>query len=127
MALYDRLRGESAVGIGVDRFYERVLADQVLAPFFQDVNVARSKTHPFAFLSQVPGGPRQYSGAAMSRAHTCLEIEHGHFEVVSVHFAETLRELSVGESIVAQVAAVVTPLAAEIVNPVGTRSAGVTG
>jgi hemoglobin len=85
--------------------------------------MARLKTHQFAFLSQALGGPRQYSGASMSRAHSRLRIERRHFDAVAAHLVETLRELGVSESMVAEVAAIVTPLASQVVNTAGAARA----
>jgi hemoglobin len=116
MSLFEQIGGEPAVNAAVDRFYERVLADPMLAPFFKHVSMQRLKAHQFTFLSQALGGPQQYSGASMSTAHAGLRIEHRHFQAVSVHLVETLRELGVSESIIGEVAAAVTPLANQIVN-----------
>ncbi len=88
----------------------------MLGPFFRDVNMARLKGHQFAFLSQALGGPQEYSGATMSRAHARLRIEQRHFDAVAGHLVETLRELGVGEEIIGEVVAAVTPLASQIVN-----------
>lgn len=114
--LYDRIGGEPAVRAAVDRFYERVLSDPELKGFFTSVSMPRLKAHQFAFLSQVLGGPRQYSGASMRDAHSRLAIEQRHFDGVAVHLVETLRELGVSEEIIASIAAALTPLSAEIVN-----------
>lgn len=114
--LYDRIGGEAAVRAAVDRFYERVLADPELQGFFTSVSMPRLKAHQFAFLSQVLGGPRQYSGASMRDAHSRLAIEQRHFDGVAVHLVETLRELGVSEEIIATVAGALMPLSAEIVN-----------
>lgn len=116
MSLLERIGGEAAVHAAVERFYERVLGDPTLAPFFKHVSMQRLKAHQFAFLSQALGGPQQYSGSSMSAAHARLKIEHRHFQAVSVHLVETLRELGVTEDIVAEVVAAVTPLAGQIVN-----------
>jgi hemoglobin len=116
MTLYDRLGGEPAILAAVDRFYTRVLADPMLAPFFSGIEMSRLKRHQFAFLSQALGGPRQYSGASMSRAHAQLRIEQRHFDAVADHLVNTLRELGVSEDLIAEVAAAVTPLSTEIVN-----------
>ena len=69
MTLYERIGGEPATRAAVDRFYVRVLADPLLAPFFEKTDIGRLKSHQFAFLSQAMGGPRQYSGASMRQAH----------------------------------------------------------
>jgi hemoglobin len=116
MTLFEKIGGEPAVNAAVDRFYERVLGDPMLAPFFERISMQRLKAHQFTFLSQALGGPQQYSGASMSAAHARLRIEHRHFHAVSVHLTETLRDLGVGEDIIAEVAAAVTPLASQIVN-----------
>ncbi len=116
MTLYDRLGGEPAMLAAVDRFYVRVLADPMLAPFFEGVEMPRLKRHQFAFLSQALGGPAQYSGSSMSRAHARLRIGQRHFDAVAGHLVETLRELGIEESLIGEVAAAVTPLSTEIVN-----------
>jgi hemoglobin len=87
--LYDRMGGDGAVGTAVDRFYGRVLGDPELKEFFVSASVPRLKAHQFAFLSQVLGGPRQYSGALMHDAHSKLAIEQKHFKGVAVHLIES--------------------------------------
>lgn len=114
--IYQRIGGEAAVNVAVDRFYERVLADPALSHFFTGVSMSRLKAHQFAFLSQALGGPKQYSGASMRDAHSKLAIEQSHFDSVAVHLVETLRELRVPEDIIGEIAATVTPLSNQIVN-----------
>lgn len=116
MTLYDRIGGEGAVTVAVEKFYVRVLADPMLAPFFTSVDMPRLKRHQFAFLSQALGGPKQYAGASMAMAHARLRIERRHFDAVATHLVETLRALGVTEEIIGEVAAAVTPLASQIVN-----------
>jgi len=123
MTFYERIGGATAVSAAVERFYARVVADPMLEPFFKDVDMARLKAHQLAFLSQAMGGPRKYSGATMSRAHARLSIEQRHFDAVAGHLVGTLRELGIGEEIVGEVVAVVSPLASQIVNTVGAASA----
>lgn len=115
-SLYERIGGEPAVTAAVDRFYERILTDPDLRDFFNDISMSRLKAHQFAFLSQVLGGPRQYSGASMRDAHLRLSIEQRHFDSVAVHLVETLRELGVPEGIIETIGAALTPLSAQIVN-----------
>lgn len=123
MTPYERIGGAPAVAAAVERFYVRVLADPILEPFFENVDLARVKRHQLAFLSQALGGPQEHSGATMSRAHARLRIEQRHFDAVAGHLVETLRELGVGEEIVGDVVAAVTPLASQIVNTLGAASA----
>lgn len=116
MTLYDRLGGEAAIAAAVERFYGRVLADPLLASFFEGIEMPRLKRHQFAFLSQALGGPNRYSGTSISRAHAHLPIQQRHFDAVAGHLVETLRALGVSEDLITEVAAAVTPLSAEIVN-----------
>ena len=114
--LYQRIGGESAVQLAVDRFYQRVLADRSLSHFFTGANMGRLKAHQFAFLSQVLGGPRQYSGASMSQAHAHLAIEQHHFDSVALHLVETLKELRVPAEIIGEITRELIPLSDQIVN-----------
>lgn len=116
MTLYERLGGEVAINVAVERFYVRVLADPTLESFFSDIDMPRLKSHQFAFLSEALGGPQRYAGAAMSRAHSRLRIEQRHFDAVAGHLVETLRELGVREDTVQDVLRAIVPLAAQIVN-----------
>lgn len=116
MTLYERLGGEPAIAVAVEKFYREVLADPMLEPFFRDVEMPRLKQHQFAFLSQTLGGPRNYSGATMAKAHAKLRIEQRHFNAVANHLIKTLRNLGVSEELIAEVAAAVTPLSTQIVN-----------
>ena len=114
--LYQRIGGEAAINAAVDRFYERVLADPSLCHFSNDVSMGRLKAHQFAFLSQALGGPRQYSGVSMSEAHAKLEIEQRHFDLVTGHLVEALRELNASKEMIGEIAAAVMPFSKQIVN-----------
>ncbi len=114
--LYQRIGGEAAINAAVDRFYERVLADTQLNHFFVGVPMPRLKAHQAAFLSPALGGPKQYNGGSMQKAHAKLAIEQCHFDLVATHLVETLGELGVSEEIIGEVASAVIPLASQIVN-----------
>src|SRR5262249_18254195 len=121
MTLYDRIGGAPAVQLAVEHFFVRVLADAELGPFFAKSGVEHLKRHQFAFLSQVMGGPKTYTGATMAKAHSHLRIEERHFNAVAGHLVATLKSLNVSEDMIAEVVAALTPLAADVVN---TKAAG---
>lgn len=114
--LYDRIGGEPAVKAAVEVFYRRILADEELAPFFQNIEIERLKRHQFAFFSQVMDGPKQYGGATMEKAHSRLSIQQKHFDSVAGHLIDTLRELKVEQGIVDEVVSRVAPLSTQVVN-----------
>ena len=96
MSLFDRLGGEGAVRSVVDRFYELVLIDPLLRPYFAGTDLAALRRHQALFLSQVAGGPTAYDGRTMVEAHAGRGIDDEAFGRVATHLAEALREHGVG-------------------------------
>jgi hemoglobin len=107
--LYERLGGKAAVEAAVDRFYEKVLKDERIRPFFEGVDMARQRAKQKAFLSFAFGGPAKYSGKNMRDAHAHL-LKHGlndsHVDAVIENLGATLRELGVAEDLIKEVAAI---------------------
>ena len=62
MALYDELGGEAAISAALDRFYVRILAEPMMSPYFQGVDMAHLKRMGQAFLTMAFGGPNAYGG-----------------------------------------------------------------
>src|SRR6056297_2047130 len=83
--LYHRLGGKEQISSIVDAFYERVLADDSVAQFFEDVDMAAQRAHQTQFLSAVAGGPVEYDGEEMRAAHEGLGLEPEHFEAIATH------------------------------------------
>lgn len=97
MSLYDRLGGEPAVGAVVNEFYDRVLADERVSHFFDDVDMAAQRSHQTKFLSAVTGGPMQYAGDEMDEAHETLAISDTEFDIVATHLDDALRAFDVDD------------------------------
>jgi NTE family protein len=57
MSIYDSIGGAAAVRAAVDDFYDRVLADPELAPFFDGTDMRRLKAHQRSFVAAAIGGP----------------------------------------------------------------------
>jgi len=55
--LYDRLGGDDAMELVVDIFYRKVLEDDLVAKFFEDVDIAGQRLKQKAFLAMAFGGP----------------------------------------------------------------------
>ena len=121
-SLYAKLGGKSAIEAVVNAFYDRVLADPELAPFFAETNMAWLKSRQVQFFTQSLGGPALYRGRAMQPAHAHLAIEDRHFALTVKHLVATLEALRVPKPLIEEVGALLAPLKADIVNP-GTNSA----
>ena len=107
--LFERLGGKPAVEAAVDRFYEKVLKDERIRHFFDNVDMARQRGKQKAFLSFAFGGPQNYSGKSMADGHAHLVkrgLNDGHFDAVVENLGATLREMGVEASLIQEVAAI---------------------
>lgn len=100
---YARVGGGRAVSQVVDRFYERLQADQRLAPFFVGVDMNRLKRHQVLLVSQVMGGPADYDGRDLRSAHQGLGITSSDFGLVVSYLIATLEEAGVSPDIIKRV------------------------
>jgi hemoglobin len=108
-SIYEQLGGAPAIEAAVEDFYRRVLADDELAPFFEDVDMDRQMAKQAGFLTMVTGGPANYTGKDMRRGHAHLVargIGDRHVDLVIKHLGDTLAGLGVAPELIAQVAAV---------------------
>lgn len=97
-SLYVRLGGEEALDAVVDDFYDRVLSDEQLQPYFADVPMADLREHQKQFLAAVTGGPAEWNGRDMGEAHAHLDITARDFERVAEHLQSTLVAFDVPEA-----------------------------
>ncbi len=95
-SLYQRLGGASVIERAVDAFYLRVLADERVRRFFDDVDMDTQRARQREFLTFSLGGPATYSGKDLRTAHQRL-VDMGlsdiHFVIVCEHLVSTLNEL----------------------------------
>ncbi len=115
ISLYERLGGDGAIKVVVDRFYQRVTGDPDLAAHFASVDLARLRRHQAALIAQATGGPTGYDGRDMATAHAALDISGPAFDRVVGHLLETLRELQVPPREIDEVGVVLGPLREQIV------------
>jgi hemoglobin len=114
--LYERLGGEVAVDTAVGQFYDRVLADERIASFFDGMNMHAQARKQKLFLTKVFGGPNNYDGEDMRAAHTHLELEQHHFDAVVENLVETLRAMQIAEDDIAEVAKVANAMVDEVLD-----------
>ena len=112
--LYQRLGGEERIRLIVDDFVKRVLEDPRVnfsrkgvtkgGLFRRDrsvewnptaQNVQRLKDHFVQFISLAAGGPAQYSGQPIKRAHADMQITKAEFDATIGDLKATLDKLDV--------------------------------
>ncbi len=108
-SLFDRLGGANAVNTAVDIFYRKVLSDDRVAPFFDNVDMDRQIPKQKAFLTMAFGGPNNYTGLDMRKGHKHLVargLNDSHVDAIIELLGKTLKELGVADGDIAEVAAI---------------------
>jgi hemoglobin len=98
--LFERLGGMIGIDAVVDHFYDRLVGDPEMAPFFDSVDLARQRNHLKMFLAAALGGPNAYQGRALGEAHAHLGITDHHVDLVGGHLAAVLAGLGVSPALI---------------------------
>ena len=94
-SLYERVGGRALVDSAVDIFYAKVLADDRINMFFENIDMVSQQNKQKRFLTMVFGGPSEYSGKDMHHAHARMRINEAHFSAMLECLTRTLKELNV--------------------------------
>ncbi|CAN5564705.1 hypothetical protein BH09ACT4_BH09ACT4_20850 [soil metagenome] len=90
----------AAIRDAVEIFYERVLAEPVLAVMFEHSDMTRLRVHQRAFLLQALGGPALYSGRDLKSAHAGQQITDEHFALTLAHLLASLAQVGVAQDVI---------------------------
>lgn len=94
---YERIGGAAAVASLVDAFYDRVLADEALAPFFEHADLKRLLEMQRMVFTMALGGPDAYEGRPLAHAHRGRGIRREHLQRFVDHLFATLEEFQLEE------------------------------
>ena len=103
MTTFDRIGGFAAVSKIVLRFYGRLLDSDILAPYFDDIDMGRLIDHQTQFISSCLCGPASYTNDMLQQLHRHLDIDKTAFDEMGGLLAETLEDAGLSEDDVAQV------------------------
>jgi hemoglobin len=118
-SVYERIGGQAAVDAAVDIFYRKVLVDDRISRFFDDVDMDHQIAKQKAFLTMAFGGPVAYSGKDMRNGHARLVqrgLNDSHFNAVVELLGQTLTELNVAPELIAEVAVIAESTRADVLN-----------
>lgn len=118
-SLYEQLGGAPAVDAAVDIFYRKVLTDDRVSHFFDDIDMDRQRAKQKAFLTMAFGGPNNYTARDMRTAHARLVangLNDSHVDAVIEILGGTLKELGVADPLIAQVAAIAESVRNDVLN-----------
>lgn len=116
MSLYDRLGGSGAVEKAVEIFYQKIEGDPHVAHFFTNLDMVAQSQKLTSFMTMVLGGPVNYTGHDMRRAHAFLKLDQSHFDQVAGHLQATLVELGVPHDDIREVMSLVGSVEDDVLN-----------
>jgi methyl-accepting chemotaxis protein len=105
-SLFERIGGAPTVDAAVGIFYDKVLGDETLAPFFDGIDMDRQRGMQRNFMTTAFGGPSNYTGRDLRAAHAPLVaqgLNEIHFNSVAGHLQATLEELGVPDELLEEV------------------------
>ena len=114
--LFERVGGKEAIRGLIDEFYDRVVADPELKPFFTNTSMEKLRRMQFEFFSAALDGPILYTGRPLSHVHHGRGITKHHFTLYVGHLIDTLRDHGINEQEVN-----------DLVGRIGTYSGEITG
>jgi len=103
MSIYDEIGGAAAVDAAVDIFYEKVLADPILKPFFENVEMDGQSRKQKAFFTTIFKGDTAGADKYMRSAHKGMDISDEAFGAVAGHLNATLEQLNVPQHLIDQI------------------------
>ncbi|WP_144395085.1 group I truncated hemoglobin [Pleionea sediminis] len=96
--LFIRMGGEAAVEAAVNRFYDKLLKNKDLIPYFQHISINEQKDKLRNFFTNIMGGPVQTTPKDLREAHSTL-VDDGlgdyHVDLFIDYMRDTLTELEV--------------------------------
>ncbi|MBB6646435.1 group I truncated hemoglobin [Halobellus ruber] len=115
--LYDRLGGHDGIRAVVDDFYDRLVDDEMIGPFFEGSDMELLRRTQTEFLCEAAGGPETYDAAPVREAHLHVPFTPEHIQRAVELLEESLDAFDVpeedAETVVEAVAAYEADLLAE--------------
>lgn len=103
-SLFDKYGGFASVSRMVLELYERLLEDDDVGPFFDDVDLPRVIDHQTKFVSSLMGGPASFTDDYIQRVHSDMNIDDHHFDRLKEIIGEVLNDFSVEAADIAAIA-----------------------
>ena len=117
--LYERVGGGQTIRELIHEFYDRVLADTELKPFFENTSMGKLRRMQLEFFSAALDGPITYTGRPLSHAHHGRGITKHHFALFVGHLIDTLRDHGINDQDVQGIIGRINTYADEITGDVG--------
>lgn len=114
--IYQEIGGQDTVKAVVSDFYDQVLEDEQLTPYFEGMDTDELRAHQVQFISAVAGGPVEYTGDDMREAHAHLDLDEEDFDAVGRYLKSAMQMNGVDEANVESIMSEVNTLKDPILN-----------
>ncbi|WP_427963647.1 group I truncated hemoglobin [Altererythrobacter sp.] len=95
--MFEKYGGFSSVSKIVLDLYERLMDDDDIGPFFDEVEFAKIVDHQTKFVSSLMGGPVSYTDTQIEKTHRHLPISAHHFARLAEILTQTLSDHGISE------------------------------
>lgn len=114
-SLFEKYGGFATINVIVRDFYREVLQSQNIKNYFVNSNMESLIDHQIKFISHLLGGPANYEGKSLAKAHKDLDISMKDFIEVAGILQEVLEDNGMEEEDVSQVMAIVASVQSNVV------------
>lgn len=94
---FERYGGFASVRKIVSTFYDYILEDATVSPYFEDVDMKRLIDHQSKFISSAMGGPGALTDDHLERVHARLGITREAFRIVTGLLQEAMEDNGVDD------------------------------
>lgn len=95
--IYEQIGGAPTIDKLVGTFYQHVLADPLLSPFFENTSIEKLQRMQKAFFTIALGGPEPDIKVSIFESHRGRGIKRNHLTRFTEHLMHSLREIGVEE------------------------------
>ena len=74
------------------------MKDATVNQYFQNTDMEKQRSHQSKFISFALGGPKQYTGKSMAKAHEGMNLQPEHFNAIATHLHDALAHFGVEEA-----------------------------
>ena len=117
-SIYERIGGADGIDGLVDEFYESIMSDEVLKPYFKHASTGKIIIMQKQFFAAATGGPLTYGGKPLKEVHKHMGISRYEFDRYVGHLVKTLETRGISGEDSREVVAMINIYADEITNDI---------
>jgi hemoglobin len=120
VSIFDDIGGTPAVRTAVAVLYDRIAGDPLLAEWFAGTDMKKLRRHQLLFLTAALGGPDEYGGRSLTKAHRGLGITSEAFDALIGHLDHALGGIGVASELREEIIARIGSRRSEVVEGAST-------